>query len=154
MRRHEVELQLTRFGLFPDQPLHEGGQRPNEQQHLQPLAGARARGVQALAPAQVLGVAERLFDAHALRVELNDAGGGQMIQPPRGREQPRLARSARTFGAGAPGMAPPVDVQPMPATGGQLCEYEPSIDGVAAHVSMLSQIARLFGGLPIERRAP
>ena len=63
MRRHEVELELMRFGCFADQPLHEGGQMPGEQQHLQPFAGAQARYRQALSKAQVLGVAKRLLDA-------------------------------------------------------------------------------------------
>lgn len=69
-----------RFGFFADQPLHEGCQMPDEQQHLQPLARARARGAQALAEARVFGIAKRLLDAHALRVEPHDRVGCQMIQ--------------------------------------------------------------------------
>jgi hypothetical protein len=98
---HELEFGLPLFGAFPDQSLHVRPQVGDEQQYLQTLLAARTGHIQAQFHSQIPGIAKRLLDAHALRVQPYNRIGVQMLQSQAAHQQPRFTCATRTIGTAA-----------------------------------------------------
>ena len=74
-RGHELQFQLLLSGTLANKSLHKRGQKRNQQQHLETRPTTRARILQTHTDTRVLCVSKRLFDPHALRVEVGDRVG-------------------------------------------------------------------------------
>src|SRR5450759_5662120 len=141
---------------FPNQPLYERSQVSNQQQYRQTWSAARARCLQSQAQSQILGIAKRLFDAHALRIQADNRIRTQMAQPQAAREQPRLAGAACVLFATAALAFDAVDVALVSSLVGAFAQHRTHRHWVGASISTHAQVANLRAGLSIQitRRNP
>src|SRR3989337_847233 len=127
-----------------------------EQQHFKTWRTARTGDLKTQTDSQVLGISERLLDAHALRIQPDDGGGAQMPQPQTRYQEPGLAGGAGAFGARTSHAPDAVDVKPMSSFPRAFGKYRAHHDRVAANVEANAQIGRVRAGagIPVTRRNP
>ena len=127
-----------------------------EQQHFKTWRTARTGDLKTQTDSQVLGISERLLDAHALRIQPDDGGGAQMPQPQTRYQEPGFAGTAGAFGARTSHAPDAVDVKPMSSFPRAFGKYRAHHDRVAARVEANAQIVglRAGAGIPVTRRNP
>src|SRR3990170_1686166 len=127
-----------------------------EQQHFKTWRTARTGDLKTQTDSQVLGISERLLDAHALRIQPDDGGGAQMPQPQTRYQEPGFAGTAGAFGARTSHAPDAVDIETMPALPRAFGEHRAHRDRVAARVEANAQIVglRAGAGIPVTRRNP